>query len=72
MHVELGVGLHIGAKRRESRESDEFGQSVLVGVELMITHCSSMETHLVHQRYHGVGRNFKHIVDGVARAVVAC
>ena len=37
----------------------------------MIADDGGMEAHLIHQRHHRVGRNLKHVIDGVTRTVVA-
>ena len=72
MHLPLGIGLHIGTKRREGRKVNETRQSVLIGVELVVADSGSMEAYLIHQRHHRIGRNLKHVVDGVARTVITC
>ena len=72
MHLPLCIGFHVGTERRKGGKGDKAGQSVLIGVELMVAHDGGMESHLVHQCHHGIGRNLKHVVDRVARTVVAC
>ena len=66
MHVEFRIRFHIGTECRERAKRNQVRQSVLVGVELMVSHGCGMETHLVHQRHHRIGRNLEHIVDWVS------
>ena len=64
--------MHIGAKRGEGREVYQSGKPILCRVKLVVAQYRGVEAHLVHQHHHRVGRNLVHIVQGVARTVIAC
>ena len=65
------VGIHVGAYVAEVGEVDQLAKAVELGVELMISDGREVEADAVHQRHHGIARDGIHVVDRVARAIVA-
>ena len=65
------VGIHVGAYVAEVGEVDQLAKAVELGVELMISDGREVEADAVHQRHHRIARDGIHVVDRVARAIVA-
>ena len=71
VHPPFGIRVDVGAYIVEIGQGDQPGQSGLAGVELVVAQSGEVETDLVHQGDHRIGRDFIEIVERLSGAVVS-